>query len=437
LTEAYAALSPVLLLLTFGLFVALMYARVMPALVALPAMAVALSIAGGMPWQRIVTITLSEGALRLHAAYAAVIFGAVLSQVVQRAGVAEAIVKWAAELSGERPLLVTAVTAGVTMVLFTALSGLGGVIMVASIAFPILLAIGVRPLSIAGSFLIAVAIGGLMNVGNWQFFIETFGVEQSTLLSFAAAMMVVSVMGLTAFLWVDVALGGRRKLWATQSFAPRREVPPLAFLTPVVPIVLVAGFTWGGQLRRLPDFFEFPPIAAMACGILWGVATANGGGKGRTQLVAASATEGIRDAAPAIGIMIGIGMVVNAVMDPSVAGKLHPWLSRLSLRSPVAYVLAFGLGAPLALYRGPLNLFGLGAGIAVLLRDAGVVPAPAIAAALLAVGQVQGICDPTNTHNVWVSDYLGLDVHDVMKRTLPYAWAMALGGLVFAAWRFL
>jgi len=437
LTEAYAALSPVLLLLTFGLFVALMYARVMPALVALPAMAVALSIAGGMPWQRIVTVTLSEGALRLHAAYAAVIFGAVLSQVVQRAGVAEAIVKWAAELSGERPLLVTAVTAGVTMVLFTALSGLGGVIMVASIAFPILLAIGVRPLSIAGSFLIAVAIGGLMNVGNWQFFIETFGVQQSTLLSFAAAMMVVSVMGLTAFLWVDVALGGRRKLWATQSFAPRREVPPLAFLTPVVPIVLVAGFTWGGQLRRLPDFFEFPPIAAMACGILWGVATANGGGKGRTQLVAASATEGIRDAAPAIGIMIGIGMVVNAVMDPSVAGKLHPWLSRLSLRSPVAYVLAFGLGAPLALYRGPLNLFGLGAGIAVLLRDAGVVPAPAIAAALLAVGQVQGICDPTNTHNVWVSDYLGLDVHDVMKRTLPYAWAMALGGLVFAAWRFL
>ncbi|HQK92954.1 MAG TPA: hypothetical protein PLD23_05595 [Armatimonadota bacterium] len=437
MTEAYAALSPVLLLLTFGLFVALMYARVMPALVALPAMAVALSIAGGMPWQRIVTVTLSEGALRLHAAYAAVIFGAVLSQVVQRAGVAEAIVKWAAELSGERPLLVTAVTAGVTMVLFTALSGLGGVIMVASIAFPILLAIGVRPLSIAGSFLIAVAIGGLMNVGNWQFFIETFGVQQSTLLSFAAAMMVVSVMGLTAFLWVDVALGGRRKLWATQSFAPRREVPPLAFLTPVVPIVLVAGFTWGGQLRRLPDFFEFPPIAAMACGILWGVATANGGGKGRTQLVAASATEGIRDAAPAIGIMIGIGMVVNAVMDPSVAGKLHPWLSRLSLRSPVAYVLAFGLGAPLALYRGPLNLFGLGAGIAVLLRDAGVVPAPAIAAALLAVGQVQGICDPTNTHNVWVSDYLGLDVHDVMKRTLPYAWAMALGGLVFAAWRFL
>jgi len=437
LADAYATLSPALLLLTFGLFVALMYARVMPALVALPAMAVALSVVGGMPWQRIVTVTLSEGALRLHAAYAAVMFGAVLSQVVQRAGVAEAIVKWAAELSGERPFLVTAVTAGVTMVLFTALSGLGGVIMVASIVFPILLAVGVRPLSIAGSFLIAVAIGGLMNVGNWQFFIETFGVEQATLLSFAAAMAVLGMVGLTAFLWIDVALGGRRRLWATHAAPARPRLSPLAFLTPVVPIVLVAGFTWGGQLRGLPSYFEFPPIAAMACGILWGIATAGKGSKGRTQLVAGAATEGIRDAAPAVGIMIGIGMVVNAVMDPSVAGKLHPWLSRLSLQSPMAYVLAFGLGAPLALYRGPLNLFGLGAGIAVLLRDAGVVPATAIAAALLAVGQVQGICDPTNTHNVWVSDYLGLDVQDVMRRTLPYAWAMAVGGLAFAAWRFL
>ena len=96
-----------------------------------------------------------------------------------------------------------------------------------------------------------------------------------------------------------------------------------------------------------------------------------------------------------------------------------------------AYVLAFGLLAPLALYRGPLNVWGMGFGVASVLMSAGM-PGPAIMAMMLSVGQVQGICDPTNTHNIWIATYLGTDTHSLLKRTIPYAWLAVVGGLVLA-----
>ena len=428
----YDAIAPVLILLVFVLSALLMYRKLMPAMVALPCMGIAMAAVGGMPIDRLISDAIAGGATRLHQAYTAVMFGAILSQLVQRSGIAESIVRWAAELSGDRPLLVTSVMAATTIVLFTALSGLGGVIMVASIAFPILLAVGVRPLSIACSFLIAVAIGGLLNVANWGFFIEAFDVSQSMVLNYCATLMLASTVVLAAFLGWDVGRGGRRTLWAevTRTARPRLWWP--AYLTPLLPIALVAGFAWGGRLSGTAEPFEFPPIAAMACGIAWGL-IATRPERGRIQLLAGAMTEGIRDAAPAIAIMIGIGIVVNVVMDPSVADRLRPVLGALNVSSPVSYVLIFAIGAPLALYRGPLNIWGLGVGVAALLREAGTLPAAGIAAALLAVGQVQGICDPTNTHNVWVADYLGVDVQDILKRTLPYAWAMAVMGLMVAA----
>jgi hypothetical protein len=57
----------------------------------------------------------------------------------------------------------------------------------------------------------------------------------------------------------------------------------------------------------------------------------------------------------------------------------------------------------------------------------------AVMSALMSVGQIQGVSDPTNTHNVWIANYLNLNVQDILKRTLPYMWALAAAGLVVAA----
>ena len=63
----------------------------------------------------------------------------------------------------------------------------------------------------------------------------------------------------------------------------------------------------------------------------------------------------------------------------------------------------------------------------------GNLPAAAVMAMLLSVGQVQGICDPTNTANVWIANHQGVGVNAILFRTLPFVWGAVVLGLAAAA----
>jgi hypothetical protein len=82
-------------------------------------------------------------------------------------------------------------------------------------------------------------------------------------------------------------------------------------------------------------------------------------------------------------------------------------------------------------------VWGLGYGIAGILLSSGLLPAPAIMGVLMSSGVIQGICDPTNTHNVWLANELKTDVQTLMWRTLPYAWFAAFVGLLIAGLKYL
>jgi C4-dicarboxylate transporter len=110
----------------------------------------------------------------------------------------------------------------------------------------------------------------------------------------------------------------------------------------------------------------------------------------------------------------------------------------LPLGTAVSYILFFGLLSPLALYRGPLNVFGVGIGIFSIMFGAGVLPALALLAAIMSIMQVQNVCDPTNTHNVWIANFTGIRVEELTKQTLLPMMLVCLGGLIIAAilfWR--
>ena len=67
----------------------------------------------------------------------------------------------------------------------------------------------------------------------------------------------------------------------------------------------------------------------------------------------------------------------------------------------------------------------------------GVLPPFALLAAIMSIVQVQNVCDPTNTHNVWVATYTGVRVEDISIATLPAMMLVCLGGLLTGAWLFL
>jgi hypothetical protein len=141
---------------------------------------------------------------------------------------------------------------------------------------------------------------------------------------------------------------------------------------------------------------------------------------------------GIEDVAPATVLMIGIGMLLVAANTPEVQAAVTPLVAAVAPRTPLAYVVVFGLLSPLALYRGPLNPYGVGIGVYTVLATLHVVPAVALVAAVMAVVQVQNVCDPTNTQNVWVANFTGVPVERITRLTVPWQVAVAVLGTLIA-----
>ena len=126
-----------------------------------------------------------------------------------------------------------------------------------------------------------------------------------------------------------------------------------------------------------------------------------------------------------------IGMILSAMQNPFVSDKLLAFVGPVLPGSRVGYIIFFVLLAPMCLYRGPLNLWGMGAGVLGLLVSAGTMPTMAIVAGFLAVQLIQLSSDPTNTHNVWTADYFNLEVNTLTKVMLPAMWiACAIAVLV-------
>ncbi|MEI7527591.1 MAG: citrate transporter [Elusimicrobiota bacterium] len=493
----------ILILLIFLIAAALMFLRKLPAILALPLMAIAIVAveiaAGRLTFDDLTRAVMADGAIRLADPIIISMFGGMLSVLMQKTGVAESFVRRGAELSGDNPLVVASVMFAMITLLFTTIGGLGAVIMVGTIVLPILASIGVREYISGGIVLFGISCGGLLNAGNWVVYKTVLGLESSPVSSYAVSMFAVvaaaALLFLTTELWrtrvirprprqivCGLALlaaaallaagvrllfagiapgtlskavrwafaGGGAALLATMLAdlfrrGPGAEAPAVkwyAYLIPVVPLLLIL-------------VFDMPFVPAFMTGLAYGVlATCR---RGMVNMTSRSIIEGSASVVPAIVLMIGIGMLLSAILGPTKTGPgkywydarlaagaaldwpvltdMKPLLGAIVPGSRAAYVLIFTALAPLALYRGPLNVWGLGYGVGGILLATGV-PAGAVMGILMSLGTIQGVSDPTNTANVWVANEVRLDVTTLMWRTLPYAWAAAVAGLIIAAARF-
>ena len=397
------------ILAIFLLFAALMYMRVLPALLAVPAMAVIMALVAGVPGAGVESIIVT-GAASLAPVYVAVIFGAMLGRVTMDTGIAKSIVNFAAEFGGEQPMVVALILSAVVALLFVSLSGLGAIIMVGSIVLPIMMTTGVPRKIAATLFLMAFALGFIFNIVNWKFYTQYFGVTQQQMYGYALILAGIDLVALLVYTGVSFARSRAYATWAVAAEQPVKGVPFYALLTPVLPIVLYFSL-------------HLDPVLAFLISAVYGVLTTRPARA--VQTLAAAAIRGVEDVAPAVVLFIGIGMLLTATKQPQFAAAMQPLVASQLLHNPFAFVVLFGLLSPLVLYRGPLNPFGVGIAIFTVLLSAHVFPAVIIVAAMMAVVQVQNVCDPTNTANVWIANYAGVQIDEITKRTLPYQVAVA------------
>ena len=393
-----------------------MYLRVMPALVAVPAMALAMAAAAGVPPPSLAGLV-TTGAVALAPVYVAVIFGALLGRVTIETGIARRIVNLAAEYGGERPFPLALGLSVIVAVLFTSISGLGGIIMVGSIVLPIMMTAGVPRKIAANLFLMSFALGYIFNITNWTFYTTFFGITQEHLMRYAALLAVIDAIALFTYASAAFYRSRNYATWAvtatTDESGPR--VPAVALLTPVLPLVLYYVF----RIEAAPAFL----IAAVFAVLVTQPRLA-------IERLVAAAIRGVEDVAPAIVLFMGIGMLLVATKQPQFGEALRPLIAGNWLRNPVAFIALFGFCSPLVLYRGPLNPFGVGIAIFTILLNEHVLPAIVLVAAVMAVVQVQNVCDPTNTANVWIANFTGVPIQSITRRLLAYQVAVAIAATV-------
>src|SRR5262245_21934217 len=119
------------ILLVFLLFAVLMYTKRLPALLALPIMAllIALLPSSHHPLDAL-NLVFDKGGVRLAGAMVNAVFGAILAQVVYSCRIAETLVRKVSELAGDRPIPVALTMMAATALAFLAVGGLGAVIMI-------------------------------------------------------------------------------------------------------------------------------------------------------------------------------------------------------------------------------------------------------------------------------------------------------------------
>ncbi len=432
----------------FLVLAGMMLTRTMPTLVALPMMAIAIGFAAGLPLtgkDSILAQIVDAGSMRLATTIAAVIFGAWMGQVLNVTGISTTIVKKAAELGGDRPIPVAIAMLVAVGILFTTLGGLGAVIMIGTIVIPILISVGIKPLQAACIYLFGLAVGLTLNLTNWAYFLQLTKVSRDNMIVFALIMLTLTVIAALTFILRELrgqhatasawAMEAAQVVEAKKSLA-EAQAPWYALLAPLVPVLLILEPALVDLLHLSPALkWDVPIVPALIVGLLYaGLCTKP---KELLSILPKTAYAGLQDAAPAILLFVGLGMVLNAVLIPAVANPMGELLKGIIPTSRFPYIIFFAVMPIFALYRGPMNFFGLGSGIVGLIIQAALLTPVATVAGFLCAERVQSIGDPTNSQDVWTAGFVGEDVNKVSFKLLPYLWGIAAVGAIIAGFMYM
>lgn len=322
-------------------------------------------------------------------------------------------------MAGDKALPIALVFLAVCSVIFAASNGLGMVILVGTIIIPIMISAGLSPMISGIILLLSSAIGVTFSVNTLAVYLDVLKLDLDVVTGYSwmvgLPLIIVSVIMIIYYIQFQ---GKTSKAWAMPNNARNgQQVRAIALISPIVPVALVFAF-------------KVPLIASILIGIV--VALVLSTPKNPIHVVSSAFVEGIQDVAGAMGLMIGIGMLLNAVMSSEVSAILSPAISLAIPKNQLMFVLIFGLLSPLAIYRGPLNVWGLGSGIISLLVASGMNPVAAMVALRLD-SNVQAVCDPTNSHNVWIADFTKTDVNEILKKTILWISVSTLIGLIISS----
>ncbi|HBG76134.1 MAG TPA: hypothetical protein DDW86_04165, partial [Clostridiales bacterium] len=360
-------LQIILILAIFIVIVGLMVSDKINAVVALPLMAVLLCCAVGLPFKTIINDVVGTGLSGMSEAIFSTLVAAVLGEIIKKTGIAEKLIRTAAELGGDNPYFIAILCFFACGFCFVGLNGVGAKIMLGIIVFPIMLSVGVPKVIAAFVMLASTQLGYFFNVSRWAFIGGLAGLDATDPLikQTAVFLAIIAIIVSIVFIIVGIKVSGPVFSWAAKNPKKKKEdkddVPLYAVIAPIIPLITVFLFDWNVN-------------AALIAGIIYAILSTGWKKKfkGSLDLINRSSFDGFANVAVTILIMMGIGMVLAAAKQEALLAPMQKMLTGIVPTKALPIILVFGLIGPfLTMYRGPLNPWGLGAAlIGILLNTA-------------------------------------------------------------------
>ncbi|MCO7150232.1 gluconate:proton symporter [Vagococcus lutrae] len=383
-----------------------------------------LSIVGGeLTWADAMLNVFQGGPESWGATAVIVIFGSWFGRILIETDIANTLIKKTVELGGDEPLVTTILLSIVTGLIFTSTFGAGAVVAIGVIILPILMSLGVpKPLAVS-SYLMSVGSGMYVNIVLFKQMqaIFTDVAYDWNYLRFGFAAMGVQ-LAIIIIMLITKLRKKKTYAWAAKAskVEEKQEVPGLALLTPIIPVVLAIVFNW----QPIPAFIVASLYALFICGKLPSYSVGS-------RLITRTFYDGVVDVAPLLGFLFILPMFnkVSGIAAPffqSIIGGLIP-------KSALLLCVLFIIVAPLGLFRGPLTVFGAGSATIGILRAIGSFSSPLLFALMYipTITMNLSAC-PTQSWNLWALNYSKVSVKEFILTGVPWAWVICILNTVIA-----
>lgn len=380
-------------------------------------MAVLWAIIGRVPLMTAIVDIFEKPVENYGVTIAVIIYGSWFGRVLVDTGIAGTIIKKTVELGGDKPMVTTILLSWATTLIFSSAFGVGSVMAIGVIILPILFSIGVPKKIAIASYTMSIASGMYLNLGYVKQIQALFpGIPFDTAYIKVALMLTAAhMLVIMAFIIFGFKTNKVAHAWAASSSRSEdEELGSWVFLVPLIPIALIVGLQW----QPIPAL-----MLAMFIGLLLSKKLKTY--KDALNIIQQTLYDGIADVGLLIGMLFAITMFAGA------AAKVAPYIGQVVggflPRDPMTLAIAFGIFAPLALFRGPLMVFGSGgATLAILLSLNLFTPKFLFALMMIPpVAMVANTC-PTQSWSMWAINYSKMSPQEYLKTGLFWSWVLVL-----------
>ncbi|HWQ60715.1 MAG TPA: citrate transporter, partial [Negativicutes bacterium] len=323
----------------------------------------------------------------------------------------------------------TILLAWATTLIFTSAFGVGSVMAIGVIMLPILFSLGVPKRVAIASYTMSIASGMYLNLGYVKQIQALFPSVpyDAAYVKVALILTGIHMAVILAFIVFSFRNGQPVRAWAASpqpGLAADAELGSWVFLIPAIPIALIVGLKW----QPIPSLMVAMLISMLLTKKLRSY-------KEAVAVIQQTLYDGVAD----VGLLIG--MLFAIVMFAGAAAKVSPILGKIFgpvlPHDPMILAIAFGLFAPLALFRGPLMVFGSGGATLAILLSMNIF-SPKFLFALIMIPPVAMVANtcPTQSWSMWAINYSKLPPQDYLKTGLVWSWLLMLINEVVAVYLF-